>query len=121
MESPKTLRIENGQFMRGNTIVKPEIGNKEQIECFQALERQMERAANDGIDCSFEATNISYDSKIYIHCVCGKSFHETDRIYLVEMDDLDNLDEEWDDKIVKCPHCKREYKVQDGCAKLISK
>ena len=27
------LRIVNGQFMRGNNIIEPEIGNREQIEC----------------------------------------------------------------------------------------
>lgn len=39
MNNTQPLRIVDGQFMRGNSIVKAEIGNREQIECLQAYER----------------------------------------------------------------------------------
>lgn len=39
MDNTQPLRIVNGQFMRGNNIIEPEIGNREQIECLQAYEK----------------------------------------------------------------------------------
>lgn len=40
MDNTQPLRIVNGQFMRGNNIIEPEIGNREQIECLQAYEEE---------------------------------------------------------------------------------
>lgn len=56
------LRIVNGQFMRGNNIIEPEIGNREQIVCLQAYEKAAQKAAEEaetkGIECEFYATDI---------------------------------------------------------------
>lgn len=47
MNSTHPLRIVNGEFMRGNNIEKPEIGNREQIECLQAHEKAAQKAAEE--------------------------------------------------------------------------
>lgn len=43
MDNTQPLRIVNGQFMRGNNIIEPEIGNREQIECLQAYEKAAQK------------------------------------------------------------------------------
>ena len=47
MDNTQPLRIVNGQFMRGNNIIEPEIGNREQIECLQAYEKADQKAAEE--------------------------------------------------------------------------
>ena len=47
MDNTQPLRIVNGQFMRGNNIIEPEIGNREQIECLQAYEKAAQKAAEE--------------------------------------------------------------------------
>ena len=126
MDFTQPLRIENGQFMRGNNIEKPEIGNREQIECLQAYERAekeaLEKAETEGIRCECFATNITYTSNIRLKCLCGKDIDdEMPSCSANDGDELGWVEEDWDDEIIECRHCGREYKVQGGRAKLISK
>lgn len=119
MNETQSLRIENGQFMRGNCIVEPEIGNREQIECLQAYEKAAQKAAEEavteGIKCEFYATNIEYTSNIKLKCLCGKVLDANDS------DELEWLEQDWDDDIVICGYCGREYEIQGGRARLITK
>ena len=120
----KPLRIENGQFMRGDSIVKPEIGNRDQIELLQAYERARQDALKDacdeGIRCDFSAMDFIYTSNIRMVCVCGEMIAgEKPGCMADQSDDLEWLDENWDDEIITCRHCRRRYKVQGGRAKII--
>lgn len=126
MNETQSLRIENGQFMRGNCIVEPEIGNREQIECLQAYEKAAQKAAEEavteGIKCEFYATNIEYTSNIKLKCLCGKVLMDSNSACDAnDSDELEWLEQDWDDDIVICAYCGREYEIQGGRARLISK
>lgn len=126
MNSTHPLRIVNGEFMRGNNIEKPEIGNREQIECLQAYEKAAQKAAEEaetkGIECEFYATNIEYTSNIKLKCLCGNILMDSNTACDANYsDELEWLEQDWDDDIVICGYCGREYEIQDGRAKLIKK
>lgn len=126
MNDTQSLRIENGQFMRGNCIVQLEIGNREQIECLQAYEKAAQKAAEEavteGIECEFYATNIKYTSNIKLKCLCGKVLMDSNSACVANYsDELDWLEQDWDDDIVICGYCGREYEIQGERARLISK
>ena len=112
--------------MRGNCIVKPEIGSREQIECLQSYEKAAQKAAEEavtkGIKCEFYATNIEYTSNIKLKCLCGKVLMGSNSACGVnDSDELEWLEQDWDDDIVICGYCGREYEIQGGRARLISK
>lgn len=131
MNSTHPLRIVNGEFMRGNNIEKPEIGNQEQIECLQAHEKAAQKAAEEaetkGIECEFYATNIRYTSirytsNIKLKCLCGKILMDSNTACDAnDSDELEWLEQDWDDDIVICGYCGRKYEIQGGRAKLIKK
>lgn len=126
MDNTQPLRIVNGKFMRGNNIIEPEIGNREQIVCLQAYEKAVTKAAEEaetkGIECEFYATDIEYTSNIKLKCLCGRVL--TDRNSACDANDSDELEclkLDWDDEIIFCADCGREYEIQGGRARLISK
>lgn len=126
MNETQSLRIENGQFMRGNCIVEPEIGNREQIECLQAYEKAAQKAAKEavteGIKCEFYATNIKYTSNIKLKCLCGKVLMDSNSACDAnDSDELEWLEQDWDGDIGICDYCGREYEIQGGRARFISK
>ena len=126
MNETQSLRIENGQFMRGNCIVEPEIGNREQIECLQSYEKAAQKAAEEavteGIKCEFYATHIVYTSNIKLKCLCGEVLMDSNSdCDAYDSDELEWLEQDWDDHMVICDYCDRKYKIQGGRARLISK
>ena len=75
-----------------------------------------------GIECVFYATDIEYTSNIKLKCLCGRVL--IDRNSACDANDsaeLECLELDWDDEIIFCANCGREYEIQGGRARLISK
>ena len=114
----KPLRLVDGKFMRGDEEVPIEIGNREQIDLLQRIERAKDHAEKYGIDCEFSATGITYSSLIHIRCICCDA-HIHDKNDLCEADYLDDIEssKDWEGTILSCPNCKQKYTIENGKAK----
>lgn len=119
------LRIENGKFMRGNVEVPPCIGDREQIALLQRLERESvdrERKAKSGwLDVDIEVENIRYDAICSFKCICGNLV--TDSLRDIDAYGVDSIDGggDFDEEIIRCRHCNREYEINGFYAKLITR
>ena len=115
------LRLVDGQFMRGNYVVAPVIGDREQIALLQAEERaaeERERKAKRGtLAVAFDIEDIDYVACIQLKCVCGHTIHKTDRRLAYDYFDLKS--DTWGFDRVTCPKCHRQYEINDDKAKLI--
>ncbi len=113
------LKLINGKFYRGKEEVPLEIGNVEMIDLIKKAERDAEKAETQGIECDFMATNIRYDNEISFTCFCGHKIEESDTCY--DEYDEDDLDSEWENDIIKCKKCGKQYVINNGYAKLKNK
>lgn len=115
------LRLVDGKFMRGNYVVAPVIGDREQIALLQAEERaaeERERKAKQGtLAVAFDIEDIDYVACIQLKCVCGHTIHKTDRRHAYDYFDLKS--DTWGFDRVTCPKCHRQYEINDDKAKLI--
>lgn len=115
------LRLVDGQFMRGNYVVAPVIGDREQIALLQAEERAAEererRAKRGTLDIAFDIENIEYSACIQLKCICGHTIHKTDRRHAYDLFDLQS--DVWGAAPITCPKCRRRYEINDDKAKLI--
>lgn len=117
------LRIENGKFMRGKEEVSPEIGNQEQIECLQSLEREIQKREEEakcgGLKCEFYATCITYTSGIIFTCICGEYVDDCNpHCDAFDADDILDCGCDWEDNALRCSKCGREYVIKNGRAEL---
>lgn len=111
----KPLRLVDGQFMRGDEVVAPEIGNREQIALLQAEERRLtmleEQAKSGGLRAYIYAENVSYVAICEFDCVCGyhnriESLNQfADYVYCDDIPD-------YEDEIIECCKCRTKYIVE---------
>lgn len=108
------LTIRDGNFYRGDELVKPEIGNVEQIRCLKAYER-LKNDAKSGIQVNTYYETVT-NAEAYFLCICGKRvFHS--------IEDCGGEDDEVFDEVnTECRHCKAKYKFEiDDDGDLIAK
>lgn len=104
--------------MRGSEIVAPEIGNREQIELLQRIERasiQRERDARRGelkTHCYVEDVRARLMCQFL--CICGNEIKEKDDVWVNNLDEID-----FDFDTISCPVCRRKYQITDGKARLL--
>ena len=116
--------LKDGKFWRDGVEVPPRIGDAEQIALVKQVERDAEwreiDANGDGIELEFELKELWYTGKIT--CICGhvagrdfvcRHFGDKDWIEGIVLDDCD-------EDVIKCPHCRRDYKIVSGRAVLIA-
>ncbi len=116
------LRLVDGRFMRGTQEVAPEMGNREQIYLLQKAEKKLREAEENGVECTFGASNIRYTSHIRFKCGCGHGIHQyTPLCEAYDEDAIENTSNDWEGDTITCSGCGSEYKIIDGRAKLQSK
>lgn len=117
------LRLVNGKFMRGDVEEKPEIGNSEQIALLQNIERectQREKAANDGrLDVHIHVEDIKYEVVCEFTCICGNDIQARGINYTDVWEDLECP--VYEDGLIICDKCYREYEIDGLHAKLIKR
>lgn len=98
----EALRIINGQFMRGDEIVRPEIGNLEQIECLRKAAKKQEEDAKKIELFKGEGLEIDPDVDTTVsgcfQCICGDIVQYRDYDFTGEID-------------AKCERCGRRYEI----------
>ena len=116
------LRLVDGKFMRGNYVVAPVIGDREQIALLQAEERaaekREERAKRGTLDIDFDVEDIDYSACLQLKCICGYTIYKTDRRHADDYFDLES--DVWGNDLITCPKCRRRYEINYDKAKLIS-
>jgi hypothetical protein len=106
------LRIFQGQFYRGNELVKPEFGNVEQIRLLREAAEKME-ARKDGVLVDFTATEkINYIIEGDFECDCGNSIshRDTDNEDASDEDDaIEDVKEHMTSFSKTCRNCRTSW------------
>jgi redox-regulated HSP33 family molecular chaperone len=99
------LVIRDGNFYRGSDLIKPEIGNLEQIKVLREFEKQGDLFKTGlVVDPDFETVTTG---SVSFKCICGKNVYK-------EMECADEEIDDFIDEVVKCRHCDRKYKFDDN-------
>jgi redox-regulated HSP33 family molecular chaperone len=93
------LTVKDGKFLRGNTVVPLEHGNKEQIQLLKRVQEMQ-----DGFDPEITIKKIIH---MEFRCVCG-ALNDFDSFTQIDEDDPDTMIEGETDK---CHYCGLLYKV----------
>lgn len=104
------LKIENGQFWRGNQIVKPEFGDRDQIFTLRkAVEKAEAEEKGIKLPVVFRKEEVTvYDMSVSFKCVCGQICSRLDE----EVPEDDAEGEYFDELNVRCRKCKSEYELK---------
>lgn len=119
----QSRRLLDGKFMRGDVEVKPEIGNPEQIALLQKIERertQREKDVNDvRLDVDIHVEDIKYQVVCEFTCICGNEIQARGINYTDDWEELE--DPVYEDGLIVCDKCYREYEIDGLHAKLIKR
>ena len=114
------LRLVDGQFTRGDEVVAPEIGNREQIALLQKAEREIEereKYAKAGVlDVDIRVEDIGYRIVCEFTCICGNEIESWDRGRADELEELEDVN--CDGAEILCDKYGRWYEIDVSCAKL---
>lgn len=101
--------IRDGKFYKGNVEVKPEFGNREQIQALRDAER---KASEERIEAKLiEQETITYYATVKFTCPVCKEDNEVDLLdddpieMGIDSSDVDNLD-------ISCPHCDTDFTIE---------
>ncbi|MHA2218066.1 MAG: hypothetical protein ACXACY_19195 [Candidatus Hodarchaeales archaeon] len=108
------LEIIGGEFIRAGKVVKPEFGNREQIECLKKHEARLKEIEEEG-----SVANYNYNTSIHAHiwfkCGCGKTLEED---FEVDEEDLGDVL----GHTMRCYKCNITYELdEDEQGQLIFK
>lgn len=115
------LRLVDGKFMRGDVEEPVQIGNTEQIALLRKAEREMTKREQDAkagkLDVEISVENIKYDVICEFTCICGNEIIARGVNYTDVWEDLE--DPNYEDGLIICDKCDREYEIDRLHAKLI--
>jgi len=102
------LIIKEGKFYRGDTIIKAEHGNLEQIACLNENNRFGEVLKEGLIVCPDYDNPTEIDAWVYFDCICGQRLRKT--VTVLEEGDIDNFI----DATIHCDVCSRNYVFEEN-------
>lgn len=116
------LVLRDGKFFRGSEEVPPIIGDEEQIALLQAQERRLNFYEKNGSPVEFDIRRAYVYATMKFTCCCGEKIEKKCETTVYDVHNPeDELLECWEHDTIECKICNREYRFEDGDAKVINK